>query len=302
MSVEREHRFVVRAGSSMSFDVNGEPEPHRVCVELKTGGRVALTELRTEAFSSLPRTVGLPQWFCSEYNIATDSYLVRVAPAPNEDCTLIIGVTFNGRHRTTSSPSYSRPTQGPRAGSRPSPAQGASGTNAQGPGTSGGPSGSAFSITNTATAVGFATGPVFWLDEPIIKLPPLPTTTTLGELIGYRLWRITQQGMLESVAMRATWMPGIPMEGVPKDHNSAGVYSFKSVCSRLRDCLNEYGWPYGGALGRVALWGTVIEHEWGYRASHARIEAIDSVFNAGVFRARRLLHALRAVYCPQKGQ
>jgi hypothetical protein len=42
-------------------------------------------------------------------------------------------------------------------------------------------------------------------------------------------------------------------------------------------------------VGRVSLWGTVIEHEKGYRAENARILAFDDIVSWSSFNTQKAL-------------
>jgi hypothetical protein len=100
----------------------------------------------------------------------------------------------------------------------------------------------------------------------------------VGELIGYRAWRVglcwLRQGdhRLRSIYMRNyVWQPDEPASGDVRTH---GIYSFRDVI-RSRQ---EYGFPFGNGeilFGRVKIWGEVVEHEWGYRSQFARIISLD---------------------------
>ena len=96
-----------------------------------------------------------------------------------------------------------------------------------------------------------------------------------GEIVGYRCWRL-RDGLLCSCYLRYTvWQPGEIMEGDPDQ--GEGVHAFKD-----RLMMGSYGYRYvhegyGEVIvsGTVYLWGDVIEHERGYRASKAAIASID---------------------------
>jgi hypothetical protein len=107
---------------------------------------------------------------------------------------------------------------------------------------------------------------------------PLPRSgVETGEIIGWRVWLYMEGDLLKSVTRRTNdgpypiWPPGEPMTGEPGDYDRAGVHAWKTK----REAL-EYnnGW---GILGRVALWGSVVEHERGYRAEYGKIVSIDYI-------------------------
>jgi len=92
-------------------------------------------------------------------------------------------------------------------------------------------------------------------------------------LIGWRAWRITQTGYLQSASVEAIWLPGEPMRGVVEDYNGEGIHAYKARA----DALCHPGAAARVAFGSVLLWGDVVEHERGYRATCAKIVSIDDV-------------------------
>jgi hypothetical protein len=58
-------------------------------------------------------------------------------------------------------------------------------------------------------------------------------------------------------------------------------------------------------IGTVMLWGTVWEHEAGFRGQYGRVASIDELLDGPGFDQRltdgTVLRALRAKYCPAKG-
>lgn len=82
----------------------------------------------------------------------------------------------------------------------------------------------------------------------------------VGEQIGWRVWE-TWEGYLLSMN-RMLWLPYQPARGhgVTR-YNQNGIHAFKSAENAL-----EYG---GTVIGRVKLYGTVVEHEDGFRAEYA---------------------------------
>ena len=101
----------------------------------------------------------------------------------------------------------------------------------------------------------------------------------VGEIIGYRAWRVIELGRLRqcedrlrSVAIwEYVWEPDKPASGDVQVH---GVYSFRNVVRSRDDYANVLG--CGPLLfGKVKIWGEVVEHEWGYRSQFARIISLD---------------------------
>jgi hypothetical protein len=135
-----------------------------------------------------------------------------------------------------------------------------------------------------------------------------------GEIIAPRGW-LVGNGTLHSIYRRHVWQPGAPMTGDVR--GAYGVHAFKTA-----DSLTEYIIGYRlhhammesheammarvfemehkpqpqptFAIGSVALWGDVIEHERGYRAEFAKIVSIDKLDGGPT----EVLPCLRARYCP----
>ena len=100
-------------------------------------------------------------------------------------------------------------------------------------------------------------------------------------LIGWRVWcvvRTTEGLRLASVIHEQTWEPGLPAvaacaerHAAPLEACTCGIHAAREPAPAL-PYLRGRDEPETVArvLGRVALWGTVVEHEHGWRASHAR--------------------------------
>lgn len=128
-------------------------------------------------------------------------------------------------------------------------------------------------------------------DEPK-KLPPLPRSTQFGEIIAYRLWIVHPSGLLQSVAMtQVIWIPGEPMEGKIINEYAAGqgqgIHAFKNKDDAAKEIFTVRTWDTNVsnpemifAVGTVKLWGDVIEHERGYRATRASVNSIDEVISS----------------------
>src|ERR1035437_8350522 len=96
----------------------------------------------------------------------------------------------------------------------------------------------------------------------------------ISPIIGYRVWRWDDAG-LRSLNGKA-WSPRKPLaakcgagkahdaHGVPQTDCTCGVYASKSL-----EQLLTTGYAKCGIHGEVYLWGTVVEHELGYRAQFA---------------------------------
>lgn len=98
---------------------------------------------------------------------------------------------------------------------------------------------------------------------------------SVGEKIGYRIWRIFLDGLLYSWSADFIWTPGEIEEAKNiEDYNSYGFWAFKDKKRALQKFIDH---PHGVALGSIYLWGTVIEHTDGWRGQFAKIRSIDFV-------------------------
>ncbi len=96
-----------------------------------------------------------------------------------------------------------------------------------------------------------------------------------GEIIAYRAWVLEPGLKLKSMARDYWWAPkGIEHEPNVEPYWGRGLFAYKS----LELVKNEFPSEYltGGIIvyGEVALWGEVIEHDFGYRAEYAKITKI----------------------------
>lgn len=124
--------------------------------------------------------------------------------------------------------------------------------------------------------------------DPAVQVPD-----AVGVCYGWRSWKVMHQGLtplLHAVTKSAHhWTPGAPMVAtcelhgddpdheVPEETCGCGLYSAKSLEHLYTMSYHEYGGgpdrPTGGArdtgftvVGRVSLWGKVIEGTQGWRA------------------------------------
>ena len=137
-----------------------------------------------------------------------------------------------------------------------------------------------------------------------------------GEIIAYRAWSVLN-GKLRSMAAEFDWEPdGIPlwhqwmvpgksgMDRPTVPHQSpngvgeemAGFHAFKS----MRDVEFEYA-PCDAddavVYGQVKLWGTVYEHQFGYRAEYAKIHTLTEYRSLRRYHdAQEVLQSLREAY------
>jgi hypothetical protein len=106
-------------------------------------------------------------------------------------------------------------------------------------------------------------------DQPGVPVSPIVHTEVI---VGWRVWRISDQGLLSSVFMSNVWPAGEPLKaccaGTPRLQH--GIHAFAE-----RYAAEEYlridtrGYQSKRVVGEVALWGNVVVHEAGYRASYA---------------------------------
>jgi hypothetical protein len=137
-----------------------------------------------------------------------------------------------------------------------------------------------------------------------------------GEIIAYRAWSVLN-GKLRSMAAEFDWEPnGIPLwhqwmtssetemdrPHVPYQSPNrvgeevAGFHAFKS----MRDVEFEYA-PCDAddavAYGQVKLWGTVYEHQFGYRAEYAKVFTLMEYRSLRRYHnAHEVLKSLREAY------
>lgn len=103
-----------------------------------------------------------------------------------------------------------------------------------------------------------------------------------GEIIAYRCWKLLPREKLGSVFVKNIWQP----RATEKSHEvpeavgwGVGIHCFKDI-GYARAEYSNYS-PVGPmepmVYGEIAIWGTVIEHQWGYRAEFAKITRIHSI-------------------------
>jgi hypothetical protein len=99
-----------------------------------------------------------------------------------------------------------------------------------------------------------------------VKIPDL-----ISPIVGQRVWRWDAAGLRSLNGKR--WPPRRPLAakcGAGNAHEppyfgcTCGVYAAKNI-----EHLRQLGYEGRGIRGEVHLWGTVVEHELGWRAQHA---------------------------------
>ena len=147
----------------------------------------------------------------------------------------------------------------------------------------------------------------FGLDLAAAKKPPppeplAPASTVFGEILAWRVWKV-KAGWLRSTYREDIWPASGPIiaSGI-EDHNAIGIHAWKDQQQAIK-----YGMEYSAGwvvLGKVRLWGTVIEHERGYRAEFARVAEITDCYHGTrvwptEFANETLLAVLRRRYLPE---
>lgn len=116
---------------------------------------------------------------------------------------------------------------------------------------------------------------------PSIGVGMLPTTSfaprpklenggiQVGEIIAWRWWLVVYGGYLKSCTNATVWPTTEPLKAsAAPDGTGPGIYAFRTA----QDAINDRA---GMILGRVMLWGTVVEYERGYTAEYAKIVSLD---------------------------
>ncbi len=111
----------------------------------------------------------------------------------------------------------------------------------------------------------------------------------LGEIIGWRVWDLPGD-FITSCIVAKVWAPGKIVKG---DVRKAGVHSWKTFEDAVAYATGSYGVH---VVGRVALWGEVVEHERGYRAEFAKPISFDGILGEWGLLASRRLRKLRELY------
>lgn len=143
----------------------------------------------------------------------------------------------------------------------------------------------------------YSTGPggVIWLGYDEWRPEPLKTSAVIaGEIIAVRAWRARRIPLsakprtLRSLYQdEVVWRPGQTMTGdVGRDGHGVGVHAYKDNSAEATRLFREYVGSYSLVaiykgddiiIGKVKLWGDVVEHEHGYRAEFAKIVSLDEV-------------------------
>jgi hypothetical protein len=102
-----------------------------------------------------------------------------------------------------------------------------------------------------------------------VKIPDL-----ISPIIGHRVWRWDAAGLRSLNGKR--WSPRQPVAakcGAGNAHDAHDPPRLDCTCgvyaSKTREHLRGTGYERVGIRGEVHLWGTVVEHEFGYRSEFA---------------------------------
>jgi hypothetical protein len=118
-----------------------------------------------------------------------------------------------------------------------------------------------------------------------------------GEIIGWRFWKLCN-GLLHSVFVPYVWQPGVYERSSSKfcGYNNLGYHAFRNKEQAERETsMNAYWWPL--VIGSVAMWGEVIEHQYGWRSEYAGVRSLIKVAGLVPFwRKYEVLLELRERY------
>ena len=98
-----------------------------------------------------------------------------------------------------------------------------------------------------------------------------------GEIIGWRYWRL-RKGLLESVFVPYTWRPGVferASSNYPGPYNF-GYHAFRNIEQAQREAF-LFNYCRASVIGSVAMWGEVVEHEYGWRSEYAAVRSIFKI-------------------------
>src|SRR6266566_6718192 len=110
----------------------------------------------------------------------------------------------------------------------------------------------------------------------------------IGEIVSYRIWTAFRSHPLEwlcSVYSPYVWQPQINkaelesynpvVDKIIKWPEQGGFYSFKTILQAEMFFFEQS--HFNVLLGSIYNWGDVIEHEKGYRSTHAAIKSLDQI-------------------------
>ena len=220
----------------------------------------------------------------------------------------------HGQHRRTSPTAHSDPAQGAGSGYIRTVLPATTWRTLNSPITSAPNPGASGAIDYVAMKAAIAKLTPISNYDIIASEPPKPAPIPyagirVGEIIGYRAWLIRDNLRLGSLAHDFIWEPGQVVEGKVDEVISysgfmfpslyGGVYAFCdqemdlytrqdiAKASKIEEPVRaDFGGLFvysdtciwGMAIGTITMWGDVVEHEQGYRSSHARLRSIDAAY------------------------
>jgi hypothetical protein len=110
-------------------------------------------------------------------------------------------------------------------------------------------------------------------DQPSVPVSPVVRTEVI---VGWRVWKVSDQGLLRSVFMSNVWPAGEPLRaccaGTPRLQHGIHAFAHRFAAEKyLGDETRSYC-PMSTSkfvFGEVSLWGTVVVHGAGYRSAYA---------------------------------
>lgn len=152
------------------------------------------------------------------------------------------------------------------------------------------------------------------------QIQAMSVEQSFGELTAFRVWRVTGKPELKSSYRDTIWPVGQIMKAhlPPASDTASGLYGWKSVfelaeySKRIQESarsnydintdtlrMSPIDVPTL-CIGRVHLWGEVIEHERGYRAEFARIISLDDCIDENGKWDGAGLEKMRELYFPKE--
>jgi hypothetical protein len=112
-----------------------------------------------------------------------------------------------------------------------------------------------------------------------------------GEIIGWRVWKL-RNGLLQSVIVPYTWYPGVFERSSSKQdgyHNhNPGYHAFRHKEQAEREAP-MLAFSSLAVIGSVAMWGEVIEHQYGWRSEYAAVRSIIKITGDIIFWSKQQL-------------
>jgi len=118
-----------------------------------------------------------------------------------------------------------------------------------------------------------------------------------GEIIGWRFWGLCN-GLLRSLIVSHVWRPGVLERASCKECGpyNLGYHAFKER-EQAEHLARRHVCNWVVVIGSVAMWGDVIEHQYGWRSEYAAVRSIIKITgDTGVCGTQRLLSDLGEKY------